>query len=181
MPLTPEEKERRKAKRMLEKFAEYTLGTCKNKVATDFQRMIRAEAAAEPPGFVEAVVDGEIDVVWRGVGECVCVTCGTVAWWKGAEIGGGTIETGHFIASRAASIIFEPTNANPQCKRCNRHLSGNQANYELWMQHIYGPDEPDRLRQLRHQPKQFTREELVELRILYMARAKAAELVIDTY
>lgn len=173
--MTPEEKEHRKRDRMIAKFQEYTLGTAKNKVAADFQLMVRAKSAALPPGLSPAFKDGQIVLFYRRIGECVCVTCGTVGWWKGSSIGGGFIETGHFLSSRAASIIFEERNAHPQCKRCNRHLSGNQGAYTLWMSHVYGQEEIDRLERLKNKVRQFTREELVDLRIEFRARTKAAE------
>ena len=177
--LTSEEKLERKRRLMGDKAAEYQIGTYTNKfVAPVFQRMIRAEAAAVPWAFASAVVDGELRMVFRQVGECVCVTCGKVGPWKGNSIGGGTIETGHFVAGRRASILFEPTNAHPQCKHCNRHLFGNQARYEVWMAHTYGLDEPDRLRRLKSETRQFSREELVDMRIEFQARLTAAENLI---
>jgi len=173
--LTDQEKAARARQRMLDKAREYTTGTYINKfVAPVFQRMIRGEAGAQPDGMTPAIVGGQNTEVFRRVGQCVCVTCGRVGAWKGNYLGGGTIETGHFIASRRASILFEPHNSHPQCKHCNRHLGGNQANYEVWMQHVYGPDEPDRLKRLKHETRQFTREELVALRILYKTRLDTA-------
>ena len=172
--LTPEEKASRARQRMIEKSREWTIGTHTCKVAAVYQQMVRAEAAAMPEGMTSAVVGGQIAQVFRRIGQCVCVTCGKVGFWKGNTIGGGTIETGHFVASRRASILFEPTNAHPQCKHCNRHLGGNQANYELWMQHTYGPSESDRLRRLKRESRQFTREELVDRKIDYQARLNAA-------
>ena len=172
--LSETEKERRKRERMLAKFGEYTLGTAKNKVATGYQRMIRAEAAAMPAGNTPAIVDGHLVDVYRCLGQCVCVTCGKVGHWKGESMGGGVIETGHFLASRAASIIFEESNTHPQCKLCNRHLDGNQSSYEMWMQTVFGPDEIDRLRRLKSQVRQFTREELVDLKIEYKRRLDIA-------
>lgn len=173
--LTEEQKAARKRNRMIEKAREWTIGTHTNKVAAVYQRMVRAVEASRPEGMTPAVVNGVVSQVFRRVGECVCVTCGKVGPWKGTSIGGGVIETGHFIASRRASILFEPSNSHPQCKHCNRHLSGNQSNYELWMQAVYGQDEPDRLRSMKFQTRQFTREELVDMHLEFQARLKAAE------
>ena len=176
MAMPPEEKARRARQRMLDKAREYQTGTYINRfVASEFQRMIRAEQAASSPGYPVAVVDGKVVGVFRQRGECVCVTCGKTGPWKGDAFGGGEIETGHFLASRRASIVLEEHNAHPQCKHCNRHLSGNQANYEMWMQHVYGQDEVDRLRRLKTETRQFTREELVDRLIEYRERLKAAE------
>ena len=176
MALSPEEKARRKRARMIEKTHEMSPGTYSRKfVAVDFQRVIRAEAGAEPAGFSDAVVAGVIAGVFRRVGECVCVTCGKVLPWKNHGGTAGGLDTGHFIAGRGASIVFEETNAHPQCVGCNQHRSGEQANYTTWMLHVYGQDEIDRLRRLKHTPRQFTREELVDMRIEFGERLRAAE------
>ena len=176
MALSPEERASRKRDRMIEKAKEMSLGTYSRKfVAACFQKMIRAEAAAEKAASVWAVNDGVMIGVYRKIGECVCVTCGKVGPWKGSDVGGGPIETGHFVASRAASILFEETNAHPQCKHCNQHLGGNEGNYTIWMQHVYGQHEIDRLRRLKATTRQFTRGELVDMRIRFQERLKATE------
>lgn len=175
MTLTKEQKADRSRARMLENAKCYQLGTYSNRyVAPVFQKMVRAEAAAKPEGFTLAIEGGEATDVWRRIGQCVCVTCGKVAPWKGDTIGGGLIETGHFIASRRMSVLYEPTNSHPQCKYCNKHLSGNQGVYELWMRNVYGQEEIDRLRKLKNETVTFTREQLVDMRIQFAARLKAA-------
>jgi len=173
--MTPEDKAERARQRLLEKAKEYQLGTYSNKfVAPLFQRMVRAEYAADTRVFFPAVVDGRVQQVKRCMGECVCVTCGKVATWTGNSIGGGEIETGHFVASRRASILYEPTNSHPQCKVCNNHMSGNQGCYEMWMRAMYGQDEIDRLRRLKNASITFDRFQLVDMRIAFQARLKAA-------
>jgi hypothetical protein len=174
--LSLEENARRKRDRMIEKAREMSLGTYSRKfVAPVFQRMIRAEEGAKGAGMSLASVHGIVVKRFRKFGQCVCVTCGTTGPWSGAPYGGGPIETGHFIAGRSASILYEPSNAHPQCKHCNRHLSGNQAHYAIWMRHVYGQEEIDRLERLKRTPRQFTREELVDMRIEYGERLRTAE------
>ncbi len=134
-------------------------------VAKTYQRMVRAEAAAEPSGLTVAFMDGMVKEVFREVGQCVCVTCGLVGPWNGKAYGGGPIETGHYLAGRTASTVFAPTNSNPQCKTCNQHLSGNQGAYTAWMLHVYGQEESDSLQRLKNTVRQFTLEELVDLNI----------------
>jgi hypothetical protein len=95
--------------------------------------------------------------------------------WKNHGGSAGGMDTGHFIAGRGASIVFEETNAHPQCVGCNQHRSGEQANYTAWMQHVYGQEEVDRLRRLKAEAKQWTREELVDMRIAFGERLRAAE------
>jgi hypothetical protein len=172
--LTAEEKAARKRQRMAETARKYTIGTYKGKVAAVFQAMVRAEAAAKP-GPAIAVMEGKIRLVPRRVGQCVCVTCGKVGPWKGRTFGGGPIQTGHFPPGRSASILFEPHAAHPQCVHCNYTLGGNEANYQIWISHVYGPGEPARLKRLRHETRQFTRGELVDMKLEFQSRLKAAE------
>ncbi len=174
--LSEEEKAIRKRNRMIEKSKEWQIGTHANKVAKVYQKMIRAEAALLPPGTTPAIRYGVLVQVHREVGQCVCVTCGKVGPWKCAKQSGTSgIETGHFVGGRTAGVLFADHNAHPQCVRCNQHLSGNTAPYKLWMQHVYGQEEVDRLERLRHKRRQFTHDELVDLQIDYASRLKAAE------
>ena len=176
MKLTAEERTQRARQRMIENARQFQVGTYSRKyVAPLFQLAIRAEAAALPPGEPPAMVRGSYAPVFRSLGQCVCVTCGFVGPWKGNAIGGGSIETGHFIASRRASILFEESNAHPQCKYCNRHLHGNHGLYEQWMRRAYGPEQIERLQQLKNTSRTFTRDELVDMRLEYAGRLKAAE------
>lgn len=172
--LTPEEKAENLRQRMIANARKYQIGTYKGKVAEIFQEMVRAETAALPAGYTPAVHDGRIVQVWREVGQCVCVTCATKGPWKGEQIGGGPIQTGHFPPGRSASILFEPHAAHPQCVHCNYTLGGNEVAYQAWISHVHGPDEPDRLKRLRHTPRQFTHEELVNLNREFRVRLKAA-------
>ena len=171
MTLSTEEKARRKRDRMIETVIKRGRGKYVSAIlAPLFQEMIRAEAAAKPDGRYPAVVDGKLATVFREIGQCVCVTCGKVKPWKG----GYTMEAGHFLAGRTASTLFAPTNSNPQCTSCNQHLSGNQVNYRIWMQHVYGTEEVERLQRLKATVRQFTRDELVDMRIEFQTRLDTA-------
>lgn len=176
MALTPEEKAARARDRMIERARCLSpIRYAQKNVAPIFQQMIRAEAAAKPMGMVPAIVAGELSRVFRRVGECVCVTCGKVLPWKDNGASCGRLDTGHFLAGRTASILFEETNAHPQCVHCNQHLSGNQANYEIWMLAVYGQEVVDHLRRLKNTTRKFTHEEIVDLKISFTARLKEAE------
>ena len=84
MALSPEEKERRTRARMLETAMQYSTGTFISRfVAPVFQKMIRAEAAAQPDSLEETVINGSIGLMMRKRGQCVCVTCGRVGPWSG--------------------------------------------------------------------------------------------------
>ena len=172
--LTPEQKSANARAKMLEVARQYSTGTYIRKfVAPLFQSMIRAEAGAIPEGLTTVIVECEVGQSFRRVGECACITCGKVAPWKGNAIGGGEIETGHFLASRCNSILFEEANVSPQCKICNRHRAGEQQLYRKWMMTVR-PEDIERLEKLKPQSKQFTRDELVDMRIGYAARLNAA-------
>lgn len=172
MKLTPEEKTARARQRMIEKAREYTLGTyCAKFVASVFQKMIRAEAGARPDGITRAVVDGVVCGIARFVGECVCVTCGKVRPWTTT---GGDMQTGHFLGSRRNSILFEESGVAPQCSKCNGYRDGAPQEYRQWMLSVRGKETVERLEALKHTVRQFTREELVDMRIKYTARLKAA-------
>lgn len=172
MPLSPAEKAQRKRDRMIETVIRRGRGKYISAIlAKLFQAMIRAEAAAQPEGRYPAVVDGKLATVFRRVGQCVCVTCGKTLPWHGT----GLLESGHFIPGRGASVLFEEEGVHPQCNYCNEKLDGNQGNYRLWMQHVYGREVIDRLQRLKAEVRQFTPDELVDMRISFQERLKAAE------
>ena len=162
-----------KTERLLRTAKQYSIGTYVNKfVAPDFQRMIRAEAGAKPSGYYIAIVDGLDCYVHRNVGQCVCVTCGKVLPWSS---GLGGMHTGHFLASRTYSILFEEDNVAPQCSGCNRFRNGEPQKFRLWMESVRGAETIERLERLKATSRPFTREELVEMLIGFRARLKAAE------
>lgn len=164
------------AERMLETARQYSTGTYVNRfVAPAFQKMIRAEAGASRINPVSAVVDGNITLVRRpSPGDVVCVTCGKVGQWAS---GLGGMHTGHFLASRRHSILFEEMNVAPQCSRCNRYESGAPERFRMWMEAVR-PEHIERLERLKNTVRQFTREELVEMLVSYRARLKAAERIM---
>ena len=173
MTLTPEEKAERKRQRMIAKAGEYSTGTYIAKfVAKIFQRMVRAEAAAEPDGSTPAIINGEVVQVRRRVGQCVCITCGKIEPWFGGY--GGGMNTGHFIASRRNSVLFRADNVACQCTRCNTYLGGAPQEYTRWMLEVRGQEAVDVLKLLKNMVVQFTREELVDKRIGYQARLDTA-------
>ena len=169
--LTPEEKADRARQQLIRHAKKRSASSyARGPVAKIFQRMIRAEAAAKPAGTTPAVFAGEIKQVHREVGQVVCVTCGRVCRWDGD----GT-NAGHFLAGRSNPILLVEDNIAPQCAYCNQHCSGAQSEYRLWMETVRGPIALANLQELKATQKQFTHEELVDLRIGYAARLKAAE------
>lgn len=150
-------------------------GTTKYKtkfVAPLFQRMIRAEYGALPAGYSMACVKGNITGIWRMVGHCVCVTCGRICPW---ESGGGEsqLHCGHFLAGRG-SILFEEDCVAPQCAGCNRHHGGRPLEFRAWMEAVRGLETIERLEVAKHKPLSRTRDELVDMRMEFNRRLKAA-------
>ncbi len=141
-------------------------------VAPLFQKMIRAEnAASDQPHYV-AVVNGVLIGVPRRKGQCVCVTCGKVDAWS-SGIGG--MHTGHFLASRRASILLEPDNVAPQCSSCNVFRDGSPSEFRLWMESVRGIEIIERLQRLKTESVSFSRDELVDMWFEFNERLKAAE------
>lgn len=170
MTLAAKEKRHRRWQRLFDNSRQYTTGTYLRKfVAPLFQRMIRAECAAEPRPYGVAVVNGELTQVPRRIGQCVCVTCGRVDAWNGRQI-----QTGHYLASRRNSILLNEDNVAPQCAACNGPKSGAPESYTMWMVAIRGQHTVDRLRRLKQEVRQFTRHDLIDLRLHYDDRLKAA-------
>ena len=165
--------------RMINTARKYSIGTYVNRfVAPEFQRMIRAEAGAQPDGNnVMAVVNGRLEYVYRRRGECVCVTCGSVKPWSG---GLGGMHTGHFVSSRRHSILLEEDNVAPQCSSCNRYHDGMPQQFRLWMEHVRGVEVVERLEALKRTTRKFTRDELVDMRIEYKRRLKEAEIEVTS-
>ena len=174
MKLSPEDKANNARERMLETARGMSTGTyCRKYVAPVFQRMIRAEAGAEHYGWYPAVIDGKFSESYRDVGQCVCITCGKVDAWDSGITG---LHTGHFVASRRNSILLVEDNCKPQCSSCNFYRSGAPAEFRRWMLAVRGIEVIERLENLKRQSVSFTRDDLVDMRIEFSKRLKAAEL-----
>lgn len=145
------------------------------KVAKDFQKMIRAEDAANSDTVRLAVVRGELIDVPRRIGQCVCITCGIVLPWTLPKESPVQMQTGHFLAGRLACILFEEDNVSTQCSTCNGHKSGMPQEYRRWMEAVRGIEVIDRLEALKRKSISLDRETLVDMRLEFNRRLKAAE------
>jgi len=161
---------------MIDKAREYQVGTYSRKfVAPVFQQMIRAESAVIP-GSILAIVGGELLSVPRTIGECVCITCGKVHPWKGGVDRFSGMHTGHYLASRRNSILFEEDNVAPQCSHCNYQNGGEQQLFSKWMLAVRGIETIERLEALKRTVVVFSRDELVDMRISFADRLKQTGL-----
>lgn len=142
-----------------------------NVVAPLFQRMIRAEWGAMDSTHSAAVVGGVLKQVPRRRGQCVCITCGKVDAWDSGIKG---IHTGHFLASRRASILVEEGNVAPQCSGCNFYRSGAPSEFRIWMEAVRGIKTIERLQRLKTQSVSFSRDELVDMWFEFSTRLKEA-------
>lgn len=173
MPMTQAEKDERSRQRLIETAKKYQTSTYSRKfVSPLFQKMIRAEVGADNRPYLTAVVDLQLRQVRREIGQCVCVTCGKVDRWDSGIKG---MHTGHFLASRRNSILFEEDNVAPQCSHCNFYASGAPQAFRMWMEFVRGSEVVERLEQLKTESVSFSKEQLVDMRIEYAARLKAAE------
>lgn len=170
--IPPDEKAERARQKLLEKAKEYQIGTYGRRfVAPLFQKLVRAEAGADTRKFVPAIVRGLVQQVARRSGECVCITCGAIHGW---DSGLGGIHAGHFLGSRCNSIIYDEANVAPQCSKCNVYRNGAPQEFRIWMEAVRGAAEIERLERLKPTSRQFSREELVDMRIAFQKRLNAA-------
>ena len=176
MKLTPEDKAANERQRLIETAKQYSANTyCRKFVAPLFQRMIRAEAGAHHGIYASAVIDGVVTQVPRRNGQCVCVTCGKVDSWDSGIKG---IHCGHFLASRRNSILLEEDNCEPQCSKCNYYGSGMANEFRIWMLKMKGIEVIERLEALKRTSVSWTHDELVDMRLEFNRRLKAAELTM---
>ena len=151
-------------------------GTTKYKtkfVAPLFQKMMRAEWGANSAAEALAVSKGKLILVGRSNGQCVCVTCGTVCPWEGGRFD-KRLNCGHFIAGRG-SILFEEDCVAPQCAGCNMYHGGRPLEFRIWMEAVRGIETIERLETAKHKPLSRTRDELVDMRLNFNQRLKAAQ------
>jgi len=113
-----------------------TVSKLKQEAATLLQRLVRMKAADEN-GFAE------------------CVTCGKVQHYK--EMDGG-----HWI-SRASAHLLTEENVHPQCKGCNRFMSGCHEQYTLYMIDMYGIEKVRELADTKRQVVKYSRIDLEDI------------------
>ena len=166
MSKTPAQRERMMETLIQKGWSKYL----KTVVAKMFQRMVRAEAAAQPTGYTNAIDDGMLIMVYRHVGECVCVTCGKVLPWN---VNG--MDSGHLISRAYLATLLDPDNCAPQCVGCNQHYHGKPNEFRQWLVAVRGMETVVRLEELKRKTVEWSRDDLVDMRIEYGERLRAAE------
>lgn len=133
---------------ILKRFKKYTLNKCIEVTAKDLQRLVRMEAA-DDNGYAR------------------CCSCGKREHYK-------KMDGGHFISRTHKATMLRTDNVHAQCKGCNIR-NGNQPGYSLFLTARYGEGKVDELMAAAREVKQWTREELAELRHSFKARIREHE------
>ena len=113
------------------------------------------------------------------MGKCACVTCGKVLRWGGK--GKAVAQGGHFISRMYTGTLLHPYNIHVQCASCNKWLNSAPIEYEIFMQHTYGPELVRSLKQMAETDlteDEVSYEELRELAYGLRARIKELRLVM---
>ena len=100
-------------------------------------------------------------------GFCECVTCGKMGHYK--EMDGG-----HWISRNSAHLLTEE-NIHPQCKGCNRFMSGCHEQYTLFMIDTYGMELVRELSETKRQVMKYNRIDLEDLITEFKQRIKEQE------
>ena len=125
-----------------QKLKELQLGTAKDVVAKEWQKLVKLRWADEN-------------------GICTCVTSG-----ERFRIGDMKLHAGHYWSRRHSTTLFHPMNCHPQSAYDNK-AGGNIAKYTEYMEATYTREELIRLERLKNTTKQFTRRALAELKVAF--------------
>jgi hypothetical protein len=96
-----------------------------------------------------------------------CVTCDRVEHWK-------NMDGGHWISRNHAHLLLEE-NIHPQCKGCNRFMSGCHEQYTFYMIDTYGEGFCRELMMTKRQLKKYNRSDLMVMIDDFKARIKEQE------
>jgi len=102
-----------------------------------------------------------------------CITCGEIKEYN-------KLDCGHFIPGRRDPYVFEETNAHAQCIKCNRFEGGRILDHEDAISRLYGKEEAERLKLLRHSNKAFSEGEYRDIARQYRQKIKAIKEQIWT-
>lgn len=98
-----------------------------------------------------------------------CISCGSAC---GESSVGGSGDAGHFRSRGSAPHLrFDERNCHLQCKRCNRYLSGNVADYRVGLVGRIGLDAVVAL-ESDQEPRRHTVDDLKAIKAKYSALAR---------
>ena len=101
-----------------------------------------------------------------------CVSCESDC---GSTSPGGSGDAGHFRSRGSAPHLrFDERNVHLQCKRCNRYLSGNVANYRIGLIERIGQSALDEL-EADQTSRNYTIDDLKNIKAIYTAKCKELE------
>lgn len=100
-----------------------------------------------------------------------CFTCGRVHPYK-------ELQSGHFVAGRGNSVLFDELGVRAQCRRCNIFKNGEPLIYRRKLVDLYGEEIVRAMEDKRWRPKQYKVFELDTLNLYY--RNKYEELLLGT-
>ncbi len=101
-----------------------------------------------------------------------CISCGSPL--ASEQVGGG-YDAGHYLSRGSKpSLRFDERNCHGQCKRCNRYLSGNVANYRERLINRIGISQVEAL-EADNTPRHYTIDDLKALKAHYQAKVKELE------
>ncbi|MCB4358442.1 recombination protein NinG [Quatrionicoccus australiensis] len=98
-----------------------------------------------------------------------CISCGSSL--NGGYVG-GAFDCGHYRSvGSAPHLRFHDHNAHGQCKKCNRYLSGNAADYRVGLIARIGIESLESI-EADQTPRKYTIEELKAIKATYIAKLK---------
>jgi hypothetical protein len=124
-----------------------------------------AVAAAKPLAVLRREAQEEFNrfIKLRDAGR-PCIACG--------RHHDGQWHAGHYLTVGAhPELRFEESNCHKSCQPCNTHLSGNLIEYRKGLLLRYGAELVEWL-EGPHDPKHYTRDDLIDLRKKYSEKCK---------
>lgn len=136
MKQTPEEKRANQLNRTYERYKALTVGRCKNDALKEFQKLRRMQCGIDHSNYRDDLAS--------------CISCGKVELIK--EMDGG-----HYISRARTVTAFSPLNVWAQCKYCNQHLNGNQAEYRMGLIERVGVEAVEFLEEMQKEELTLTK------------------------
>ena len=101
-----------------------------------------------------------------------CISCGADC---SAASSGGAGDAGHFRSRGSAPHLrFDERNTHLQCKRCNRYLAGNVADYRNGLRQRIGDKALEEL-EADQTSRNYTIDDLKNIKAIYTAKCKELE------